>query len=440
MAVIDILIVHGTVITMNEEQIILADGAVAIKGSEIVAVGPTEELISQYQATEVVDASNQIVMPGLINAHTHNAMSLFRGLVDDEALETWLDILWKAENEFVNPEMVRIGSQLAYAEMIRGGITMSVDMYWHPDAAAAAAREMGFRLMNGPIFIDFENAPDGLAPQDRIPWGREYLLSLIDDPLIEPSVMPHGTYTVSPSSLEGMYALADEFDVMFITHASETKAELATVTEQYGRPPPMHLDQLGMLTERTLLAHCVHISDDEIELFAKRGVSVAHCPISNLKIGAGVARVIDMRQAGIPVLLGTDGAASSNDLDLWKVIRMASLLHRGVHLQPTFNTAPEVIAMATSQAAQALGMGGRIGSLEPGKHADIILIGLEHLHLIPLYDHLSHLAFSVGREDVNSVMIHGQMVMHERQLLTIDEEELKAEVRELAENIALVRA
>jgi 5-methylthioadenosine/S-adenosylhomocysteine deaminase len=367
-------------------------------------------------------------------------MSLFRGLVDDEALESWLDILWKAENEFVNPEMVRIGSQLAYAEMIRGGTTMSVDMFWHPEVAAAAAREMGFRLMNGPIFIEIENAPDGLAPQDRIPWGREYLQSLIDDPLIEPSVMPHSTYSASPDSLEELYALADEFDVMFITHASETKAEVATVTEQYGHTPPGHLDQLGLLSEKTLLAHCVHISDDEIEMFAERGIRVVHCPISNMKIGAGVARVIDMRQAGIPVLLGTDGPASSNDLDLWKVIRMASLLHRGVHMQPTFNTAPEAIAMVTFQAAQALGMGERIGSLEPGKYADIIMVGLDHLHLIPLYDHFSHLAYSVGRGDVHSVMIHGQMVMHERQLLTIDEEELKAEVRQLAENISRIRA
>ena len=181
---IETFIFTSGVYTMNEEQIILRDGAVAIKGSEIVSVGPTEELISLYQASEVIDSSNQIVMPGLINAHTHNAMSLFRGLVDDEALESWLDILWKAENEFVNPEMVRIGSQLAYAEMIRGGTTMSVDMFWHPEVAAAAAREMGFRLMNGPIFIEIENAPDGLAPQDRIPKGREYLQSLIDDPLI----------------------------------------------------------------------------------------------------------------------------------------------------------------------------------------------------------------------------------------------------------------
>ena len=432
---IDYLITNGTVITMDEDKTMLERGAVAIQGSDIVAVGPTKELRTRYQATEVIEADNQIVMPGLINAHTHNAMSLFRGLVDDEELETWLENLWKVENETVSPETVRIGSRLAYTEMIRGGTTMSVDMYWHPEASAAAAREMGFRLMNGPIYVDSEIAPDGLAPEDRVSQGRAYLQSLIDDPLIEPSVMPHSTYTVSPDSLEKTFALAKEFDAMFITHASETEGEIAMVMEQYGRTPPKHLDHLGMMSEKTQLIHCVHLSDDEIELFAERGISIVHCPYSNLKIGAGIARIMDMRNAGVPVLLGTDGAASSNDLDLWKVIRLATLLHRGTNLNSTFNPAPEAIEMVTSQAAQVLGMGDRIGSLEVGKHADITIIDLNKPHLVPLYDHYSHLVYAVGREDVNSVMINGKMVMRNRELLTVDEELSKSEALLLSKKI-----
>jgi 5-methylthioadenosine/S-adenosylhomocysteine deaminase len=440
MTEVDTLIVHATVITMDDARTLIEDGAVAIQGSKIFALGPTTELEEQFQAPTVIEARNQIVMPGLINAHAHNGMTLFRGLVDDEPLETWLDILWKAENAFISPEMVRIGSQLAYAEMIRGGITMSLDMYWHPDVGAEAARAMGYRLMNGPSFIELEESPDGFKPEDRIPWGRDYLQSLKDDPLIEACVLAHATYTVSPEHLQGMYALAQEFDLIFHTHASETKAEVATVLDMYGQTPPMHLDSLGMLTDKTLLAHCVHLSDEEIELFAERGSSVVHCPISNLKLGAGIARVPELRAAGVPVLLGTDGAASSNDLDLWKNIRMSSLLHRGAQLHPTFNPAPEAIAMVTSKAAQSLGMGDRIGSLEPGKNADLIMIGLEHLHLIPLYDPYSHLAYSVGREDVRSVMIHGRWVMQERELLTIDEDQLVSDVLEMSASIAELKA
>jgi 5-methylthioadenosine/S-adenosylhomocysteine deaminase len=439
MANIDYLITNGTVITMDGDKKVLENGAVAILGSHIIAVGPTEELRSRYQAAELINAEDQIVMPGLINAHTHNAMSLFRGLDDDEELETWLQNLWKVEHQIVSPEMVRIGSRLAYIEMIRGGTTMSVDMYWHPQAGAAAAREIGFRLMNGPIYVDFDNAPDGLALGDRLSQGRSYLQSLVDDPLIEPCVMPHSTYTVSPASLEDCFTLASEFDAMFITHASETLAEVAMVKEQHGRTPPKHLDQLGMLSEKTQLVHCVHLSDDEIEIFAERGVSIVHCPTSNLKVGAGIARVMDMRNAGVPVLLGTDGAASSNDLDLWKVIRLASLLQRGANLNPTFNPAPQALEMVTSQAAKVLGMGDRIGSLEVGKLADLIIIDLDQPHLVPLYDYYSQLVYAVGREDVNTVMINGNLLMRDRELLTVDEDLIISEARMLSERIRPLR-
>jgi 5-methylthioadenosine/S-adenosylhomocysteine deaminase len=320
--------------------------------------------------------------------------------------------------------------------MIRGGTTMSVDMYWHPAASAQAAREAGFRLMNGPIFIDFDEAPDRIPVDQRIERGREFLEEYRDDPLIEPCVMPHTTYTVAPENLEKTHALADEFGVFWGTHASETVAEVSTVTDQYGRTPPRHLDHLGLLSDRTVLAHCVHLSDEEVDLLAERGTVAVHCPLSNLKIASGIAPVPRMRQVGVSVTLGTDGAASGNDLDMWLAMRLAAVVHRGVHGDPTFLPAPEVVNMVTCDAARALGLGDRVGSLEVGKRADVIIIDLNRPHLVPLYDVYSHLVYAVGRDDVSTVLINGQVVMRNRQLLTIDEEATMAEVRAMAQRIA----
>lgn len=433
---VDRLIIQGLILTLDREDTVIEDGAVAISGTDIVAVGPSPEITKWYQADEVLNATGQIVMPGLINAHTHNGMTLYRGLVDDQPLAEWLDTLWEAENQFVNPDNVRLGAQLAYVEMIRGGTTMSVDMYWHPDASAQAAHEVGFRLMTGPAFVDFETAPDRLAVDERIGRGREFLETYCNDPLIVPCVAPHGTYTVSPENLQKTQALADEFGVFLSTHASETADEVATVTEQYGRSPLMHLEHLGMLSERTVLAHCVHLPDKEIEMLAARKTVVVHCPLSNLKLGSGVAKVMKMREAGVTVLLGTDGPASSNDLDLWMAMRFAAVLHRGVNHHPTFNTAQDVIRSVTSDAADALGVGAIVGSLEAGKRADIILIDLNRPHLVPMYNPFSHLVYTIGRDDVNTVLVNGRVVMRDREMLTIDEEALLGEVNVIAQYIA----
>jgi 5-methylthioadenosine/S-adenosylhomocysteine deaminase len=433
---IDKLIVHGLVVTVDDDETLIEDGAIAISGTDIVAIGPFCELSPQYTAAEVIDATDHIVMPGLINAHTHNGMTLYRGLVDDMPLEPWLEIMLKAEGQFVRPDTVKLGARLAYAEMIRGGTTMSMDMYWHPAASAQAAREAGFRLMNGPIFIDFDEAPDRIPVDQRIERGREFLEEYRDDPLIEPCVMPHTTYTVAPENLQKTYALADEFGVFWTTHVSETAAEVSTVKDQYGRTPPWHLDHLGMLSDKTVLAHCVHLSDEEIDLLAERGTVAVHCPLSNLKVASGIAPVPRMRQAGVSVTLGTDGAASGNDLDMWLAMRLAAVVHRGVHGDPTFLPAPEVVKMVTCDTARALGLGDRVGSLEVGKRADIILIDLNHPHLVPLYDVYSHLVYAVGRDDVSTVLINGQLVMRNRQLLTVDEEATMAEVRAMAQQIA----
>jgi 5-methylthioadenosine/S-adenosylhomocysteine deaminase len=430
----DIVIQNGLVVTLDSNDTIIDGGAVAISGMDIAAVGSTAEIGERFSAAQAIDASGQIVMPGLINAHVHAPDSLFRSLVGDMPLEPWLDRLWIAEKQFVRADTVELGARLAYAEMIGGGITTALDMFWFPERSAEVAREAGFRLITGPIYFDMEE-PDGIPAEERSERARAFLQAYHGDPLIVPCVSPHSAYTVSPQYLEQAGALADEFGVLLHTHASETKAELASVSERYGATPPYHFDRLGLLSERTILAHCVHVSDEEIALLAERGTVVAHCPVCNLKLGSGIAPLKKMREAGVRVTLGTDGPVSSNDLDLWLAMRFAAALHKGVSGDPAFLEARDVVRMVTCDAAEALGLGDRIGSLEAGKCADIILIDLNSPHLTPLYDVYSLLAYAVGRGDVSTVLINGRMVMQDRALQTLDREAILGEVRALAPQI-----
>jgi 5-methylthioadenosine/S-adenosylhomocysteine deaminase len=432
---IDLLIENGLIVTMDDADRVIEDGAVAIREAEIIDVGTTSELHARYAAKAEIDAGEHIVMPGLINAHSHLAMTLFRGFADDLPLDPFLARVWEAEGRFIHPDTVTIGTRLAFAEMIRGGTTMALDMYWFPEASADVASETGFRLINGPIFVDFDG-PDGIPAAERAPRGREFFQRYAENPFVLPCVLPHGTYTVSPDILRQAWELVVEYEALFHTHASETAGEVSTVRERYGMTPPQHLDHLGLLSPRTSLAHCVHLSDDDIRLIAERGAAAVHCPISNLKMGSGIAPLPKMHAAGIPIVLGTDGAATGNDLDMWKQMRLAAILHRGVNHDPTFNSAENVVACATRQAAAALGIGDRFGSLAAGKYADLILIDLGSEHLVPMYDVFSHLVYAVGREDVSTVIIHGRLVMRQRELLTIDEAETVARTRELAAGYA----
>ncbi|HKY59897.1 MAG TPA: amidohydrolase, partial [Gemmatimonadota bacterium] len=382
-----LLVLGGTVVAMDESLTVIEGGGIAIDGTRIVAVGPDEEIEAAFrrQGTEVIDAGGRLVLPGLVNTHTHAADILFRGLVEDLPLEPWLERLWRVEREHVSPGSVAAGSRLAQAEMIRGGTTTALDMFFFPEEAVAVARRTGFRLATGPFFFDSPDV-DGIEARERAPRARELLEELRDDALLVPCLLAHSTYTVAPSLLEAGRDLAAEFGALFSTHVAETRAEVETVQRMHGNSPPRHLDRLGVLEMPTVLAHCVHLTRDEIELLAERDSAVAHCPMSNLKLGSGVAPIPSLRGAGVRTTLGTDGPVSSNDLDLWATLRLGAVLHKGVGGDPRLMPAREVFAQATIEGARALGLGDRIGSIEKGKEADLVIVDLDRPHLVPLHD------------------------------------------------------
>jgi 5-methylthioadenosine/S-adenosylhomocysteine deaminase len=428
--IVDFLIINGIVVTMEDQDRVLHDGAVAISGAKIIATGSSTDLQTRFgeSAREIVDAQDKIVMPGLVNAHSHAGMTLYRGLAEDIVLEDWLKKLQPEEHRFTNFENVYLGVQLALVEMIRSGITTALDMYWFPHAAARAAEEANFRLATGPVVFDPRGA-DHLSQDQRWQEGKEFFEQYRNDELIIPFIQPHGTYTVSPEGLRRAWDMAEKYGVGFHTHASETTVEVAIVKQQYGCSPIKLLDRLGMLTERTILAHCVQMTEEEIDFLKEGNTGFSHNPLSNLKLASGIAPVSQSLRKGIKVGLGTDGACSGNDLDLWKAMRFAAMIQKTQQSDPTVLPARQVLQMATCMGAEALGIGGKVGSLEVGKLADIILIDLNRPHLTPLYDIYSQLVYSVGRDDICSVFINGKMVMRERQLTTLDEESILAEAR-----------
>ncbi len=430
------LLVHGgTVVTMDAERRVLEEGAVAVADGAILEVGPAHELRRRHPEAERIDAAGQLVLPGLVNAHVHGPDSLFRGLVEDLPLEAWLECLWRAERRFVSPESVALGARLALAEMLSGGITAGLDMFFHPEASAEAAREARFRLLTGPVLFDTVE-PDGLAPEEQIEHGADFLERWADDPLVVGCVQPHNPLTVAPELMVRGRRLADEHGVLLHTHCSETAAEVRATRERYDATPVGHLEGLGVLEGPTVLAHTVHLTGDDLGVLARRGTVAVHNPVSNLKLGSGIADLPRLGEEGVPVLLGTDGPVSSNDLDLWTAMRFAALLPRGVREDPTLAPAREVVEMVTRRAAEALGLGDRIGSLEPGKRADLILVDERSPHLTPRYDVYAQLVFAAGRGDVSTVLVDGEVVVRDGEVLTLDVPGILEAVGELSAEIA----
>lgn len=425
----DILITGGKIVTMDAERRIIENGAIAINGNTIQKIFSTSKLPDTIRAKEVIRADGKVIIPGLINAHSHIAMTLFRGFAEDLILEKWLQKVWKYELTMLNEKNVREGSKLAFAEMLRGGITCVHDMYWHYMATIDLAEEVGFRLLSGPSITRIGD-PDY---NEMINAAHNALKQIKDYHFVHPVVQAHSTYTTTPEMMHKVYEFKQEYGVSFTTHASENQAEVDQVRMQYGKTPIELLQSYQLLDEGTILAHCVKLQDHEIALLSETKTNVVHCPESNLKLGSGIARVAEMLDAGVNICVGTDGAASNNDLDLLGEIRTAALLQKGYYENPEALTTLQAMEMATINGAKAYGLDKILGSLEEGKRADLALIDFDKSHLVPCHDIYAHLIYAVNKSDVTTVLIDGKIHLKDGDLTTLDEEAIKAEVRAIGE-------
>lgn len=432
----DIVIKNGTILTMNHAGTVIRDGIVGINGELISFIGKDNG--NQIKADKVIDAGNGIILPGLINGHTHAAMTLFRGLADDLPLMEWLnDHIFPAESR-INGDFVHTGTLLACAEMILSGTTTFCDMYLFEDEAARACKAAGMRALMGEVLYDFNSPCYG-----PIEKGFIHTESLIktwkDDPIISIAVEPHSLFTCSPDLLVSANELSLKNDVPLIIHLAETEDETRHVKETYGKSPVHHLDSLGILGPHVTACHCVHLDPGEIDIMKNRGVKVIHNPESNMKLASGIAPVHEMISAGIAVGIGTDGCASNNDLDLFGEMDTAAKLHKIKQMDTTVMDAETVLKMATIEGARALGMEDAIGSIETGKRADIIVVDINKPHLTPMYSPYSHLVYSARGADVTHSIINGRHVMSERRLLTIDLKDVIDKAGALSEDIKLYK-
>ncbi|BCL31791.1 amidohydrolase [Streptomyces aurantiacus] len=419
-APVDLLVHGGDVLTVDEAGTVVPDGAVAVRDGEIVEVGPAEELRARYAAADTLDATGCLVLPGLVNAHTHLAMTLLRGRADDVTLQGFLERVLRWESELLSADNVATAIRVAIAESVRAGVTSALDMYWFHEAAERVAREAGWRLHTGPTFMDVPDAADGIAYEDRLEWARRDLAGRTRRPGTRPVLFAHSAYTLSPEQLTGIGALAREFGALLHIHAAENATEVATVEVRHGKRPVELLDSLGLLGPDLLLAHAVDLTGAEIAALARTGTSVAHCPVSNLKLGCGIAPVPRMLSAGVTVGLGTDGAVSANTLDVLRALGLAALVHKADG-DPTAVGAEQAVRMATIEGARALGLGAELGSLEAGKRADLIVLDLSGPHLAPRHDLWSTLAYAARADDVRDTLVDGRVLMRDRTLTTLDE-------------------
>ncbi|MFH1245489.1 MAG: amidohydrolase [Candidatus Omnitrophota bacterium] len=432
---VDTLISGGTVVTVNSDMAVIEDGAVAIKNGVMVAVGTRNVIEGKFKANITINAAGKIVMPGLVNTHTHAAMVLFRGYADDLPLLQWLkEYIWPAEAEFISRENVRIASRLAIAEMLRSGTTTFNDMYFFEDDVAQVAKEAGIRVMIGEGLLDYPT-PNSKTPEAGLKYTEELLKKYSGDRLVTVAVAPHAPYTCSGELLKKAADLSKKYNSPLHIHLAETKDEVNDIVERYKMRPVAYLDSLGLLTDRTIAAHSIQVTDEELELLAARKTGVAHNPQSNMKLAEGVAPVPPMLVLKVKVGLGTDGAASNNDLNMFEEMRTAALLHKVYTWTPTVLDARSVLRIATIGGAEVLGLQDKIGSLEEGKEADIIIIDVDQPHLVPLYNIYSLLVYAANGADVDTVMVAGKVVMKGKKLLTIDEQKAIGDMRVLAEHI-----
>ena len=403
-------------------------GAVAIEGDRVVAVGPSSELLNLFRGRAEADLCGYLLMPGLVNTHTHAAMSIFRGVADDMALKSWLEeVIFPLEKAFINPDSVYLGTLLSAVEMLKSGTTCFCDGYFFEDSAARAALKAGIRGIMGQGILDFP-APD-LPDSSQFQSRADAFLS--DFPgscdRVRPSLFCHAPYTCGPRMLTRIKELCRSHKLVFQTHLSETAGEVSEIIRRYGRRPAMLLDSLGVLDELTLCAHGIWLSRDEIVSIARSGASISHCPEGAMKLGSGVAPVPDMISLGVKVGLGTDGCASNNDLDLFSEIDFAAKVHKVFRNDPLACPAEQALGMATLGGASALGLENEIGSIEPGKKADLIALSLNQPHLAPVYDPVSHIVYAARGSDVRFVWVDGQQIVKDGRVLPVDETEVMSE-------------
>lgn len=427
---VDLIVRGGTIVTMDGAKRVIEFGAVAVKDGRIEAVGPQAEIAAKYIARETIEAGGKVVIPGLINTHTHVPMTLFRGLADDLDLNEWLTkYIFPAEAKNVTEDFVRAGTQLGLAEMIRGGTTTYCDMYYFEDAIADETQKAGVRGVLGETVIDFPVA-DNKTFADALAYSERFIKKWQGNKLIVPAIAPHAPYTVSEEHLKMVRALSDQLNAPVVIHVAETRKEVEDIEKSKGTRPVDYLARIGFLNNRVIAAHVVFANAEEIETLKRLGVGVAHNPQSNMKLASGVAPIPQMLAADLAVGLGTDGAASNNDLNMWEEMDTAAKLHKVFTGDPKAVSAVQAFEMATSRGARALHLEKEIGSIEQGKRADLVIVDLDDLSQTPIYNIYSHLVYATKADDVRTVIIEGRVIMRDRRLLTLDEQGIKARARE----------
>ncbi|MDP9171689.1 MAG: amidohydrolase family protein [Acidobacteriota bacterium] len=433
----DIVFTARYVVTMATPRRVIENGAVAIRGDRIVAVGPVAEINRNWQPARRIDRPNGLLTPGLVNTHTHAAMSLFRGIADDLKLQDWLTkFIFPAEAKNVSPDFVRWGTRLACLEMLLSGTTTFTDMYYYEDVVAEVAKEAGMRGVLGETIIGFPVA-DAKTPADALKFTEKFLLRFRGDPLVVPAVAPHALYTNSDETLKASRALANRYNAPILIHLSETKKENDDNQAKRHQSPTETLNSLGLFNGRTIAAHCVWVDEKDMAILGSKKVGVAHCPSSNMKLASGAAPVIEMLKHGIAVGLGPDGpAGSNNDFDMFEEIDLAAKLQKVTRKDPEALPAAQAFEMATIGGARALGLEKETGSLEAGKRADMIALDLDAPNAVPMYDVYSQLAYALKGSNVTDVLVNGREVVRGKRILTLDQAVVVAKAREYGLKVA----
>jgi 5-methylthioadenosine/S-adenosylhomocysteine deaminase len=432
---VSLVVSGGIVLTVDADRRVLDPGAVAIDGGEIVAVGTVEDLQRQYRAADTLEVAGQVVLPGLINTHTHAPMVLYRGLADDLPLMEWLErYIFPAEARTVSPAFVRLGTRLAALEMIQSGTTTYADMYYFEEEIARETKRAGLRGILGQTIIQFP-APDAPTPAHGLRRAEAFIQAWRDDALVTPAVAPHAMYTLDGDTLTAARDLASRYAVPLLIHLAETEEEVRIARERHQMSPTRYLDSIGFWSPLALAAHAVWVADEDIDILRRHGVGLSHNPESNMKLASGTAPVPRMIAAGAAVGLGTDGAASNNNLDMFEAMRQTALLHKLQSRDPSVMPAPAVLELATIAGARALGRASTLGSLEPGKRADLITVSTAGARQTPMYDPVSHLVYVAQGGDVRNTIVDGRVLMRDRRVLTLDEPAVLAEARSMARRV-----